>query len=95
MLAAGISFLAVFALRIFISFLFEGWVLGSVAPTLRYFWAIVIWDHLHLYFFAHAFFTDRVTYHGKTYRFAERYRLEEVASEEVAAGGRTGLFVRA
>ena len=81
--------LAVFFFRVAVSLTFEGLVLGSVRQTLLYFWIIPVWDLLKVYFFAYAFFTDRVTYHGKTYRFVDRFRLEEVTAPNKAMAGLT------
>ncbi len=81
--------LAVLATRVLVSLSFEGWVLGSIVPTLRYFWAIPLWDLLKVYLFTYAFFTNSVTYHGKTYRFTDRFQLEEVKGLNAANSGLT------
>lgn len=71
-------FFGVMAIRIAISFIFEGLIIGSVRMSLKYFWTIPIWDVMHLYFGLFSLTHNEVQYHGKVFRFSDRFLLKEL-----------------
>ncbi|MBI2712415.1 MAG: hypothetical protein HYX41_06115, partial [Bdellovibrio sp.] len=71
---------AALGFRILVSVLFEGLILGSLKATAKYFWTIPIWDLARVYLVLYAFTHEEVEYHGKTYRFVDQFRLQEVTS---------------
>jgi ceramide glucosyltransferase len=82
-------FFSVISLRIAISFIFEALIIGSVRMSLRYFWTIPIWDLMHLYFGVFALTHNEVKYHGKVFRFSDRFLLEELNKKPNSEGLRT------
>jgi len=71
-------FLSVIGIRIAVSFIFESLILGSIRMTLKYFWTIPLWDLMHLYLGFYSLTHKQVEYHGKVFRFSDRYLLEEL-----------------
>ncbi len=82
-------FFSVIGIRIAISFIFEALIIGSIKMSLKYFWTIPIWDFMHLYFGAFALTHNEVQYHGKIFRFSDRYLLEELNKQTNSEGLRT------
>ena len=64
--------------RILVSILFESLILKSLKMTLKYFWTIPLWDLTRIYLVLYAVTHEKVEYHGKTYRFVDQFRLQEV-----------------
>lgn len=69
--------------RIGIAAIFEMLYLNSLRMTLRYFWAVPLWDFSQVYFFFYAFTTDHITFRGQRYRILPDYSLAPEVNEVV------------
>ena len=78
-------FFSLIGVRVAISFIFEALIIGSVKMSLKYFWTIPIWDFMHLYFGLFALTHNEVEYHGKVFRFSDRFTLKELKTPEAEA----------
>jgi ceramide glucosyltransferase len=67
------------ALRIFIAANVERLLLGSFKITLRYFWAVPIWDLAHPYYFLRGFFKSRYYTQNRVFKVVDRCFYQEEA----------------